>query len=566
MIRIILFFTFIIFFFQLSAQDIVSPLRPPLQLAGNFCENRRNHFHAGVDLRVAGKPDLGVFSVWSGYVSRVRFNAASYGRAVYITHPNGLTSVYGHLDSFSPKIDALVKNLQYAQKTFEIDYILPPDSLKVIAGERIGVAGNSGYSFGAHLHFELRKSVSDEPINPLFLYLDIIDESAPQFKSLVLYVPTYTDCSAWKKSSFVAKRIAGSNTYTISSIINVPEKFALGFELVDFQNSNWSKMQVMEVSVILDDTVRWGLRFDKFNFVQTTACGSLYDSYEGVVFRKDILRTFKETYNNLGFYLPPRSKGIFTIPLGRVCKLKVEAIDANGNKSLLMANLKRDDDGFSKPISEDRCPHHLNPNQINIFETACARVKFDTGSIYHSYCSDSAFVKQIIVNNNAALVVGEYYLPLRKPYNISFIQECLPQNIAKDKWIVVQYDVQKNITNAWRPSKTDVGYDVELNRFGIFSLLADTIAPTIQQTNIPQSGILGNIKTLEITVKDNSTVVCNYSAFLNDSWILMIYDLKSDLFSIDIREKIQSGKNDLRLIFRDLSGNTTVLEKTIICP
>lgn len=564
MIRIFLFFSFLVFCLSISAQDIVPPLKPPLQLTGNFCENRRNHFHAGIDLRVAGKPDLGVFSVWSGYVSRVRFNAASYGRAVYITHPNGLTSVYGHLDSFSPRIDALVKNLQYSRHSFEIDCILPPDSLMVVAGERIGIAGNSGYSFGAHLHFELRKSATDEPINPLFLYVDVIDESAPQFKSLVLYCPKFVDCSAWKKTSFAVKRGSTANSYSVISPIIVPEKFALGFELVDFQNSNWSKMQVIEVSVKIDDTLRWGLRFDKFSFDQTTACGSLYDPYDGVVLRKDVIRTFKESYNRLNFYQKPLSSGLFTIPQGRVSKLLVEAIDANGNKSSLLAYLKRDEPGINDPLALDQCPYHINPKQINVFETACAIVKLDTGSMFHSYCSDSAFVKQIVINENAAIVVGASYLPLCKPYSVNFLKNGPSMSLSNSKWIVVQYNVENKITNAWLPKKSTDGYMIDLNRFGVFALYADTIAPVINKTNIPLSGILGKLKTLNITVTDNSTVISTYSAELNSSWILMTYDLKSDLFSIDLGGKLLNGNNELKLIFTDLAGNATTFEKTLI--
>lgn len=566
MIRLYFVFFLFSFFFNVNAQEITLPLKPPLQLTGNFCENRRNHFHAGIDLRIAGKPDMGVFSVWNGYVSRIRYNAASYGRAVYITHPNGLTSVYGHLDSFAPNIDALVKSLQYSRKTFEIDYTLPRDSLMVIAGERIGVAGNSGYSFGAHLHFELRKTATDEPINPLFLYLDVIDASAPQFKSLVLYTPLYDDCSAWRKSNYPLKRINANNSYSISTPINVPEQFALGFELVDFQSSNWAKMQIIELNVKIDDTLRWGLRFDAFSFDETNACGSLYDPYDGIVLRKDVIRTYKETYNNLGFYQKPYSTGLFSIPKGKLSKLFVEAIDANGNRSTLSALLKRDSTFSSSPLPANQCRHHINPKQINVFETNIATIRFDTGAIFNSFCSDSAFVQQIIVNNNPALLIGESYLSVRKPYQLKFYRNCISQLVDSSKWIVVQYDSQKNISNAWLPARNKMDYVIELSRFGVFSLVPDTIAPVIKKTNIPINGVLANIKMLEFTVIDNSTAINSYKAYLNNEWILMTYDLKNDLFSIDIRDKCHRGNNLLVVMFTDLAGNETRFEKNLNKP
>jgi len=162
-----------------SGNNAFPPLRPPLQLTSNFAEYRKNHFHSGLDFSIYNKADKNVFSVWDGYVSRVRYNSASYGRAVYITHPNGYSSVYGHLDAFAPFIDSLVLKYQYENKVFETDIQIPAGTVPVKKGQILGIAGNSGYSFGAHLHFEIRDAATDDPVNAL-KFIPVDDLMAPE--------------------------------------------------------------------------------------------------------------------------------------------------------------------------------------------------------------------------------------------------------------------------------------------------------------------------------------------------------------------------------------------------
>jgi len=140
-----------------------------MQLSGNFGELRPNHFHAGFDFKTNQKEGLNVYAAADGYVSRIKVSTAGYGKAIYITHPNGFTTVYGHLQKASGAIQDKIIELQYAAKSYEIETYFKPNELPVAKGQIIAISGNTGGSEGPHLHFEFRDNKTEQIINPLFL-------------------------------------------------------------------------------------------------------------------------------------------------------------------------------------------------------------------------------------------------------------------------------------------------------------------------------------------------------------------------------------------------------------
>ena len=147
----------------------VQPLEIPMQLSGNFGELRPNHFHAGFDFKTNQKEGLNVHASAEGYVSRIKIASNGYGKAIYITHPNGYTTVYGHLQKAVGAIQEKIEELQYAAKSYEIEAYLKPDELPISKNQIIAISGNTGGSEGPHLHFEFRDSKTEKIINPLFL-------------------------------------------------------------------------------------------------------------------------------------------------------------------------------------------------------------------------------------------------------------------------------------------------------------------------------------------------------------------------------------------------------------
>ena len=174
-------------FSQKLSNNFGKPFKLNLLISGNYGELRPNHFHSGLDFKTNGKENQEIISIGNGYVSRINISTWGYGKAVYITHPNGYTSVYAHINKFNTEIETYIRSLQYKNKTYEIDTLLPKDFIKVKKGEFIAYSGNTGNSFGPHLHFEIRTTDTEHPINPLLFGYDVKDSKAPKIYSLVTY-------------------------------------------------------------------------------------------------------------------------------------------------------------------------------------------------------------------------------------------------------------------------------------------------------------------------------------------------------------------------------------------
>src|SRR5690606_5170038 len=128
------------------------PVATAPQLVANFGELRSNHYHMGLDCRTERRENLRVLAVESGFVSRIKIESWGFGRSLYIDHPNGVTSVYAHLNDFNPEIEKWVTEQQYAQQSWAVDLYPDPALFPVKRGEFIAFSGNTGGSLGPHVH------------------------------------------------------------------------------------------------------------------------------------------------------------------------------------------------------------------------------------------------------------------------------------------------------------------------------------------------------------------------------------------------------------------------------
>ena len=180
-------FSNLIFSQEKNTKKLESPIDFPILLSGNFGELRSSGFHSGIDIKTKGKEGVDIRAIDSGYVSRVQVSTIGFGKVVYIDHGNNLTTVYAHLSRFSERIEKIINELQYKMKKYEVRKFFRPNELKIGKKELIGLSGNTGSSFGPHLHFEIRKTNEELPINPLFYNFDVVDTIRPYLKNFFLY-------------------------------------------------------------------------------------------------------------------------------------------------------------------------------------------------------------------------------------------------------------------------------------------------------------------------------------------------------------------------------------------
>ena len=144
-----------------------SPVDFKMYLAANFGEIRSDHFHSGIDIKTLSRSGEIIRSAADGYVSRIVVSPVGFGKALYINHPNGYTTVYGHLSKFTPEIESWVKTRQYSSRSFDQNLFPEESRFPVSKGDLIGYSGNTGSSTGPHLHFEVRDSRNQHPNDPL---------------------------------------------------------------------------------------------------------------------------------------------------------------------------------------------------------------------------------------------------------------------------------------------------------------------------------------------------------------------------------------------------------------
>ena len=192
-----------------------SPIAIPLKVAGNFGELRPFHFHAGVDLKTNNKTGLSVHAVSDGYISRVKVSSFGYGKVIYITHSNGTVSVYAHLSAFNKELELYVRQTQYERKSFDVDLVLDRNKFIVKKNDIIAFSGNTGNSFGPHLHFEIRNATTEKAINPLWARLPILDTLAPTFSKIYIFPATKSSSINGKNHQYIVQLIGGEQKILI---------------------------------------------------------------------------------------------------------------------------------------------------------------------------------------------------------------------------------------------------------------------------------------------------------------------------------------------------------------
>lgn len=513
-------------------------MRPPLNgrlvLTGSFAEYRGNHYHSGIDYRTKNLPDRNVYAVDKGYIRRIKISPAGYGRAIYIAHSNGLTSVYGHLDFLSARIDSMVRNIQYANHSFGIDTTFSPGIFPVSKGEILGVAGNSGFSFGEHLHFELRNTDTDDPINPYPLYLEVYDTISPAFRWLKISGDMSKD-GIFTRDTILDLRKAGTRTILVS------DTFALAFGIDDFSALYGGKLIPYSISVSIDNKPEWEAVFDRYSFDETRMCRASFDFAVDKKFKREMINTYSIYSKSLPFIRHSKNNGSFRLNDDSVHLLSVNAVDYSGNKSILTLKIKR----RRNFASGNNFATFFKADSTYSFKNNDFEILIQAGTL-----TDHLYLKQPFVQfsqERHAFQIGNEYFGLLRPVYVYI-------DYANEKSLLAKIK-NGQIEETFAPVADNLGRKkVEISECGEYQLVQDTVSPQILKTNL-QGGNISKSQKVEIIVTDNSKKISSFKAMANGEWVLMEYDLKSNLFTISRKDLPKTPQIQLILEFSDRSGN-----------
>ena len=468
---------------NLTAQNYTAPLDFKMLLSGTFGELRGNHFHAGIDIKTEGVEGQKVKAIADGYISRIKVSTWGYGKVIYITHPEtGHTSVYAHLQKFSNKIDSIVKKEHYKKESFEINLFPNKDALKVKQGEIIALSGNSGGSGGAHLHFEIRDTKTEHPINPLQFGFNIADNIPPTLSKLKIYAFDTTLINGYRKSKIINIKKT-NNKYSIDETPTINGSFALGISTYDKLNDSYNKNGVYSIKVCVDSSICYKFTVDELDFSTSRYINAHIDYKEKRESKKKYHRCYKLPHNKLTNYSEIINEGIIDIKDTLPHLISLEVTDIYGNISDLEFNVKSTNNPFLTrcPLPKDTINTPFSLDKVNIFKKENMELHMQAFSLYeplmfHYNTIDSidgvyGKIHQVHYNNT----------PVHKKYVLSLNAEIAGS--LKAKSYIATTDLKGNfwyIGGKW----IDGFIKTKTRQFGNFCIIADTINPEVKGVNI----------------------------------------------------------------------------------
>ena len=529
-------------FGQMEAQW-VPPLDIPIQLSGTFGEFRSNHFHAGLDIRTQGRQGLKVKSVQNGWVNRIRVSTTGYGKALYIQHYDGTTSVYAHLKKFAPKIEAYVKERQYQKESFTINLFLKSEVLKIEAGELVGFSGNTGGSYGPHLHFEVRNSSNQNPINPMEYPLEIIDSQRPQIQNLYIYNGIHPD-SKKKEFPLVKKN---DSVYTTAGIYT-GGKISVGLRLFDRQDLSYSKNGIYKAKVRLNGIPQFEMKMDEISFNDSKYINLLIDYKEYAQKKIRIQRFISHSEQKTTFLEGEKTNGEMEISPGKSYQIMIEVSDYVGNTSYVEAYIT----GTDPPLKFTEKLDSIDPSKDYLFD-------FDDKSVYFPQNSFYDAIPLKVENAENELIVGENHYPLQKLFEIQF--QIPDQDSLKNSQSFIAKLNSKGKPYFFSNQKKEDSWIGKSKILGRFTLSRDSVAPKIKPLNFKNKQWLSSFNYLRVKLTDDYSGIKSYRGEINGKWIRFEYEPKNNTLIYDFNDlSFKESLHQLTIEAEDRVGNVSKLE------
>ena len=556
-------FVQIIFCFSvLSAQNIPTkgsftpPIKPPFFFAGDFGELRISHFHTGLDYRTQGRTGIPVYAVKDGYISRIGISSTGYGNALYMNHPDGTTSVYGHLQKFDPRIQEYVKEKQYDHESFQINLIPSSGEFSFKKGDVIAWSGDSGYSGGPHLHFEIRDTKSERVFNPLFYHLGITDNSAPKIIALYAY-PLSEESNIGpdrSKKRFDAVTVPGGYRLKNNLPVELFGKIGFGIQAEDYFNGTGLKCGIYSATLFCDGKEIFGFKMNNLSFHDARYANTQADFEEHLKSNRWVERLFKLPGNQLDIYFPGNNNGILDLEDGKGHEFEIAVSDAFNNKVVL--KFRSREKKSQLPVIHKPFMKEFFYNEPNKFENEKIKIEIPKGALYDNlnFIYSSAPKPQGCFSEIHR--VHNKFIPLHIPYTLSVKCDDIPGEL-REKALIVSIDPVNG-------KKTAVGGDysggwvtVETTLLGSFTVAIDHTAPVIKPLSIKDHKTLTDAKKVQFHISDDLSGIKSYRGEIDGKWVLFEYDEKAGLLTYTFdRERIPFGKSHLlRLVVSDNRDN-----------
>jgi hypothetical protein len=541
-----------------------SPVNFQILLAGSFGELRKNHFHSGIDIRTEGQQGKPVYTVADGYVSRVFISPYGFGKALYITHPNGYVSVYGHLRGFNGPIGAWIRNEQYRKESFALDTPVDAGILRVKKGDLIAYSGNSGSSGGPHLHFEIRDAVTQDAIDPLLFGLPVKDMIPPKIQRIRIY-PLDQNSMVNNSDKPVTLAVAGSNgSYQVASkdTVSVSGNIIFGIEAFDMMDDNGMKHGVHSIDLFVDTAHCFSQCIDRFAFAATRYVNCVMD-YPAVV-RSNfwIQRSYIAPNNKIDIYGTVKNRGIVNFSSKGIHRVQYIVKDEFGNTAKISFWVRSHPPapgGVRKIRISSGTP--FSCKTANHFTREDIRFDLPQDALYEDLDFQFASTPRASGTYSPMYHLQDEYVPLQSPCDLSIKAVNVPQKYTS-KTVIVKEDPPGHFSS--RGGKWENGFvKTQVKEFGNFTIMVDTVPPVIIPVNVVNGKKINRQSSIMVKISDYLSGIKHYRGTINGKWILMDYDAKNNLLTYAFDDRLKPGRNEFRLVVRDDVGNEAAYSATL---
>lgn len=544
-----------------SAQDIVQtkqypknffryPLDLPPSTAGSFGELRPNHFHSGLDFKTNNTTGYPIHAAYDGYISRLRVQFGGFGNAIYITHPNGFTTVYGHIERFAPELEKLVKAQQYQQQSFEVDFNLVPFQVMVCQGDVIAWSGNAGASEGPHLHFEIRDTQTQETINPQLFGLTMPDHVPPTLGTICVYhLGDEPFSEKTPRQFFGVKGAAGHYRMIKPQVINVSGETGFGITATDMNSTSFNHNGIYSIELKVDGQTVYTFAVERFAFDQTHSINAYIDYPTFLSSHRFIQKCFILPGSKITLYPQSVNRGIVNFTDNATHDVEYVVKDIAGNTASLKIKVKSTPPKAQAVAEPKPDPYFFHYDKQNEFSNDKVKVIIPPGNLY----DDLNFTYATLPEKKGAYSEIHRIHNRFTPINDTFQVWIKPDNTIGQlagKAVIV------NTAGVCEGGTYDSGYIKATARtFGDYFIKLDTVPPAIHPLNIHEGANLAAAKKLSLKIGDNLSGVKNYAGKIDGKWVLMEWDYKTYVLSYKFDDSLGRGKHQFELTVTDNKDN-----------
>ncbi|HSP40001.1 MAG TPA: M23 family metallopeptidase [Gillisia sp.] len=536
-----------------SGDYFASPLDVDLVLSGTFGELRSNHFHSGLDIKTQQREGLNVIASAAGYVSRINVATYGYGKALYVQHPNGYTTVYGHLKKFSPEIEAYIKKIQYAKESYDVEVYPDAGELPVSQGDLIAFSGNTGGSGGPHLHFEIRDG-DQRPMNPKKFGIDVKDTRPPSINSLFAY-PIGEDAHVNGSSQRQRIRLIPLNdgSFRTEQIIACGD-IGFGISTYDQQDAAANNNGVYKIEANLNGDMVFEKVMDRFSFAETRHLNQLIDYEYFSTNKSRVTKLFLGDNNPLSIYNNVRNNGKLNVQDSLNYVYSIKVLDFAGNERLIRIPIEGKHPGKSIPRPKLETDHYVLANQAYNVEQNGIDIYIPKGSLYEDTYLDIKF-------ENETVTFHKDDTPIHSNISIGFdVSKYSPAE--REKMFIARLGYQDR---PYYNSTTKRGdrFTAGVRTFGKYALRSDVRPPSISPVNFKDGQWISGNSELVIRVADDLSGINSYRATVNGKFILMEHEYKNNTLTHYFSDGVVTDtENKLKIVVTDNVGNSSTYEAT----